>query len=124
MMARTPLPAGGSAPRCAGARHGPLRRRIIVRAMAAALCAGMGMFAFPETLHAVQAAMPERVYAIPAGSLGAVIDALGRQGDVQVIYAPGRVRGKTSPGLSGRYTVAEALNRVLKGTGLAWRPLG
>lgn len=92
--------------------------------MVAGLSAGMGVLASPATAHAAQAAMPERVYAIPAGSLGAVIDALGRQSDVQIIYAPNRVRGKTSPGLSGRYTVTAALHRVLEGTDLAWRSLG
>ncbi|HET7268376.1 MAG TPA: TonB-dependent receptor [Oleiagrimonas sp.] len=68
--------------------------------------------------------MRERVYDIPAGTLGAVIDALGRQSDVQIIYAPDRVRGKTSSGLSGSYTVRGALRRVLQGTGVTWRSLG
>lgn len=82
----------------------------------AALCLGVGMLP-TSALHA-QAAVQGH-YSIAAGSLGDVLDTFATQSHLQVVYAPGLVAGKTSAGLSGNYPPAQALGRLLQGTGLS-----
>lgn len=49
------------------------------------------------------------------------LDKLAAQGNAQIIYAPELVTGKKAPGISGRYTVVNALQLLLSGTQLTWR---
>lgn len=60
-------------------------------------------------------------YSVPAGSLGTAISRFGDLSNLQVLYPAALVRGKTSPGVSGTLTPAEALNQLLAGTGLSYR---
>ncbi|OCC23296.1 hypothetical protein MB02_11695 [Croceicoccus estronivorus] len=66
----------------------------------------------------------ERTYDIPAGSLGSALNRLGRNAGVAISYDGALVRGKKTARLSGTYTIEEALNRLLSGTGLEARPDG
>lgn len=84
--------------------------------IAAALCLGIGM-APMSALHA-QATAPAH-YSIAASSLSDALDTFATQSHLQVVYAPGLVAGKTSAGLSGNYAPAQALGRLLQGTGLS-----
>ena len=84
--------------------------------ISAALCLGVGMVP-ASTLHA-QTAAPAS-YSIAASSLGDALDAFATQSHLQVVYAPSLVAGKSSAGLSGRYPPAQALERLLQGTGLS-----
>jgi iron complex outermembrane receptor protein len=60
-------------------------------------------------------------YSVPAGPLGTAISRFGDRSNLQVLYPADLVRGKTSPGVSGTLTPAEALNQLLAGTGLSYR---
>src|SRR5690349_21254710 len=60
---------------------------------------------------------------IPAGPLGDALTRLARQGDLQVLFEPELVAGKTSLGVSGRYTPIEALTRLLEASGLSWETI-
>lgn len=97
----------------------PWRRHAMACALALAMPLAAGMLvAVPA--HAAQATAPQHAYAIAAGSLRQALDALAAQGDVQVVYAPALVAGKTTRGLSGNYTPVQALHRLLDGSGLTW----
>lgn len=70
-------------------------------------------------VHAAQ--VPARNYAISPSSLRNALDALAAQGDVEIVYAPELVAGKSTLGLRGRLTPEEALRQLLNGTGLTWK---
>lgn len=59
-----------------------------------------------------------RDYNIEAGSLEAALDAFGRQSGEQVLYRVDDVKGKSSPGVSGKLSAEAALRKILQGTGL------
>lgn len=65
------------------------------------------------------AADGRRSYQIPAGPLTEALNAFGLAASVPLGGAMALTQGKTSPGLSGRYTVPEALTALLAGSGLA-----
>ncbi|MEG3125380.1 TonB-dependent receptor [Sphingomonas sp. GB1N7] len=59
-----------------------------------------------------------RAFNIPAQAAATAIPELARQADVQILVASGAVRGKRTPSIKGNMPVAEALQRLLQGTGL------
>jgi outer membrane receptor for ferrienterochelin and colicins len=61
---------------------------------------------------------------IPAGSMTAALNALARQTGLALTFDPDLTQGKTSQGLSGDYTVSEALRAILAGSGLSHRFTG
>lgn len=65
------------------------------------------------------AADGRRAYQIPAGPMTEALNAFGLAAGVPLGGAMPLTQGKTSPGLSGRYTVPEALAALLSGSGLA-----
>lgn len=58
---------------------------------------------------------------IASRSLSDALTDFGRQSGMQVNVNADKVRGKSSPGVSGRMSNAQALSRILAGTGLNWR---
>lgn len=65
-----------------------------------------------------------RDYDIPAKPLGEALADFGQQSGLQVSVDAGQVDGLSSPGVSGRMSAAQALDRLLGGTGFAWRMNG
>ncbi len=61
---------------------------------------------------------------LPAQKLRSAIEQLSVPADVQVLYATELVEGKVSAPLQGEYSVEEALERLLAGTGLVFRRAG
>lgn len=55
---------------------------------------------------------------LPAASLDQSLNALAQQAGVQILFASPLTAGKTAPALQGRYSAAEALRRLLAGSGL------
>lgn len=53
---------------------------------------------------------------IPAQSLGSALQTFGRQANVQVLYSPGDVQGKTSTPVKGKLDPQQAINTLLAGT--------
>src|SRR5580658_8100844 len=60
---------------------------------------------------------------IAAQRLAAAIIQFSEQAHVQVISSGIDVTDQTTPGVIGRYTVADALNALLKGTGLRYKAM-
>lgn len=56
---------------------------------------------------------------IAAQPLGQALNELARQARLELIAAPDLVAGKTAPAVAGQFSVREALNRLLAGSGLA-----
>jgi iron complex outermembrane recepter protein len=63
-------------------------------------------------------AAPQRTYDIAAGSMKAALDAWARQSKQQILYRTDDVRELRSPGVRGRLGDADALDRILAGSGL------
>ena len=74
-------------------------------------------------LSAAQAPALQHVYAIGAGNLRDALDAFATQGNVQLVYAPELIDGKSTRGASGRLAAADALRQLLVDTGLTWTTL-
>lgn len=82
-------------------------------ALAMMLCLG--------TLHTQAHAQPAPVMlmlSIPAQPLGSALNELARQAGLQLMVRPENVQGRTSPALKGHYSIDQALERILAGTGL------
>ncbi len=62
-----------------------------------------------------------RDYAIPAGPLGAALARFAETSGVRLVYDAALVSGRSTGGVSGRLGFAQALSRLLAGTGLAYR---
>lgn len=58
---------------------------------------------------------------LPAGNLAAALDALGAQSGLRLDYPPALVAGKQGRAVHGRMSWREALDRLLRGSGLTYR---
>lgn len=63
----------------------------------------------------------QKTFAIPPQLLSSALTSFGRQAGVQLSVDPDLVAGRTSAGLSGAMSPAEALSRLLTDTGLTFR---
>ena len=82
------------------------------------LLSGSALAACVLVLSAPASAQEARAFDIPAGSLGDALNLYAAQADQQIFFSGEMVAGLRSPGLRGRFTPAEALNRLLRGSGL------
>ncbi|MPY69298.1 MAG: TonB-dependent siderophore receptor [Alphaproteobacteria bacterium] len=82
--------------------------------------------AVPLDAAALQQAQAENAlrFDIPAQPLPEALTAFGRQSGWQLTYPSPLAQGQRSRAVSGRHTPAEALNILLGGTGITWRPAG
>ncbi|MCP1469673.1 TonB-dependent siderophore receptor [Sphingobium sp. OAS761] len=65
-----------------------------------------------------------RGYTVPAGSLADAINSFAEQSGAQILYDAALTEGRRSPGLEGRFGVAEGLSRLLAGSGVTFRQTG
>lgn len=84
------------------------------------------LFLSAALITACQVHAAEQTYAfdIPAQELPTALQELAAQSGVQVFYAHDNVAGRQSPALKGQYTLAEALNQILSGSGLGFAIAG
>lgn len=61
---------------------------------------------------------------IPTQQVSQVLDALAKQAGLQPFYAEGAVKGVHSPGVKGKLSLREALDKALAGTGLSYQFTG
>jgi outer membrane receptor protein involved in Fe transport len=62
-----------------------------------------------------------RHFAIPAEGASAALNEFAREADVTLLFSSTLVGGLRTPGVSGDFTVTQALGRLLAGTGLGYR---
>lgn len=58
-------------------------------------------------------------FSVPAGPLGAALNAYARQADRQLMFTSDQVAGRRTRGVVGRMSADEALSRLLEGSGLS-----
>ncbi|MEJ1962700.1 MAG: TonB-dependent receptor plug domain-containing protein [Gammaproteobacteria bacterium] len=76
------------------------------------------LFGGPRLAVAQALDIPKSIQ-VPAQPLGDALRLLAKQADVQVLFAPRLVEGRTAPAVAGKFTTREALDRLLSGTNLA-----
>jgi iron complex outermembrane receptor protein len=69
----------------------------------------------------VQAQQATYDFNIPAQPVSQVLDALAKQTGLQPFYAEGTVKVAQSPGVKGKLSLREALDKALAGTGLSYQ---
>jgi iron complex outermembrane receptor protein len=90
--------------------------------MIAGLSLGSAIAVSAMTATPACAQEARRAYDIPAQPLASALVEFSRQSDVVVTVASRLVRGKEAPALRGSYTAGEALQLLLRGSGLRSRP--
>ncbi|WP_286786441.1 MULTISPECIES: TonB-dependent siderophore receptor [Pseudomonas] len=102
--------------------HRPLQRsqlsRSITPALFASLLAATPLLASPSALAQSAASEQARGYAIPAGNLDQALNRFASEAGILLSVDSRLTAGKSSPGLSGSYTVNDGLAHLLAGTGL------
>ncbi len=68
-----------------------------------------------------QTPAPLQAYRMPQQPLEQALAELASLSGVQILMAPQMLRDKTAPALDGRYSTAQALQRLLAGSGLSYR---
>ncbi|MBA0167390.1 TonB-dependent receptor [Pectobacterium sp. CFBP8739] len=68
---------------------------------------------------ATKAVAPTVTFSIPAGALGATLQAVASRANVILTFSPDQTQNKTSGSVQGTYTVQEAFAAALAGTGLS-----
>ena len=100
------------------------RGRVSLIAMVTVLAAGLaGAPAWAQTPSAADAPRPKLHFSIPPGPLAPALNRFAELTGIQLVYPSSLVQGLSSPGLSGDFTPADALQRLVAGTGLSARML-
>lgn len=95
------------------------RHRHTVISLALATALGVSLIA-AAPLSAAQTASTHQ-FAVRSQPLGEALNRVAQTAGVQIMVPPELVRGHTAPTLSGQYTVNQALEKVLDGSGLTHR---
>ncbi len=98
--------------------HGHGRRKLITGTAAIALAVAVNGVAMAAPAPGQGGAVQVN---ITGGDLGKALAQLGREAGVQIVFLPDRVRGRKAKALRGTYTVEQALERLLAGTGLRYQ---
>ena len=93
--------------------HPRLQPAPLVLAIALALSS---LVLAPAQAQPVTAAVP---IVLPAQPLGAALNELARQAKLQLMVHPDGIAGKQAPAVSGTLTPQQALDQLLRGSGLA-----
>lgn len=88
--------------------------------IAAALLATTWL-AFSAAPVCAQDSHAPRQYDLPAQDLGSALRTVGRQSGTEIIFEPETVEGKVAPALAGSMGVEEAVEHLLRGSGLIAR---
>lgn len=96
-------------------RAAPLLRRSTLSLLLC--CAGLGL-ALPAAAQTA-AAPAARQHELPAGPLADLLARYAAANGVQLVFDPNLLKGRTSPGLRGRYALIEGFEQLLRGSGLA-----
>lgn len=88
----------------------------------ASLAALLLIQALPAQADTLQAQLAQRqAFEVPAQPLASALLEFAQQAGLQVSVDSGLVGERSSPGVSGEWSAQEALQRLLRGSGLRWR---
>ncbi|OAH44678.1 hypothetical protein AX777_20635 [Sphingobium yanoikuyae] len=97
------------------------RVRLLLATGAIALAAGLHAPAYAQaSAQRAEAGQTAKVD-IPGGDLAKTLTQLGRKYGVQVAFLPDRVRGHRAKAVKGDYSIEQALEHALEGTGLRYQ---
>ena len=94
-------------------RCGKIGRKALVAALLATTVVGGGV-------AASTVAQAQQAYTVPAGPLNRALATFGSQSGTQISYDATIVRGKSSQGVSAAATRQQAIDQLLRGTGLRY----
>lgn len=97
------------------------RRRVLLRAAASVIALTLCIIMVAIAADAL--APVKRTTNIPAQSLGAALQELAKERGFQIVYVSEDVNSLRTGGAVGDLTPAEALQKLLEGTGLTFRYL-
>jgi len=108
----------GAEPSCAAinkttAKYAP--RRIVY---AITLAIGSMLPAMVQAEPAAMNATVKQTFSIPAGQLDAALQSLASSANVMLVFTPEQVKGASTAGLQGTYSVQQAFEKLLAGSGL------
>jgi TonB-dependent siderophore receptor len=99
-----------------------LRQILLVSTACAVLAAPLAAGASESSVQLAQAdPVPAVRFSIPAQSLDTALTAFADQAGLKLLFSAPEAKGLSTPGLSATLTPAEALNRLLAGSGFVWR---
>lgn len=106
-------------------QHGRHSDRAVNRSRSACLAIvslAAAMLGAPSVLHAQPAAAAVAVYSfdVPPQPLSSALRQFAQQSRREILFTPGLVAGKRSPGVAGSLPSLQALETLLKDTGLTW----
>lgn len=103
----------------------PLSQTGLAVLMAAGLAAGSALpRAALAQAGAAAASAAQRPFQVPAGPLAAALTAFAADAGISISAPPALVQGRSTRGVQGRYTVPEALDRLLAGSDLQAQAAG
>src|SRR4051794_14737968 len=101
-----------------------MTRRNVLKGTRLNLCHAVLAFSIASCLAPVaayaQSMETQATFNISAGDLASAVDAFSRQSGLQILYRPELLGGKKTKSVSGLLTNAEALERLLAGSGIKW----
>ncbi len=115
----TPAPGDSRSPANLQRKHN-FRRNALTAAIARAILGSTVLLSatvMPQ-LAVAQVATPSRSYHIAAGALEDVLNRFGREAGILLSFTSDTTAGLRSPGLQGNYSIADALETLLTGSGL------
>src|SRR5579883_148250 len=95
----------------------PVRYRVLVAIVVASITPAL-VLSFVATAQELAA---QYDFNVPAGEAGAALQALALQSKSQIAFSPDQVASVRTPALIGRFTVNDALNRLLGRSKLSYR---
>ncbi|SDH08747.1 iron complex outermembrane recepter protein [Pseudomonas flavescens] len=102
-------------------RHRP---RLVSSISYPTVCLGLLLGFGPIAPFISQVQAQDRSYNVPGSDLGDALSRFASQAGVSLSVDPALVSGRSSPGLSGSYSVDEGFARLLQGSGLRLQPVG
>lgn len=102
-------------------RHRP---RLVSSISYPTVCLSLLLGFGPVAPFIAHAQAQERSYNVPGSDLGAALSRFASQAGVSLSVDPALVSGRSTPGISGSYSVDEGFARLLQGSGLRLQAVG
>lgn len=101
------------------------KARLAIALHGALICFGAVTMLLPHSAHAtttIVASNTVPAYSIAAGTLEDALNRFARQTGIKLSFDAAEIKGMTTPGLNGSFSIQDGLNRLLAGSGLQAMP--
>lgn len=103
------------------ARYNHRQNKLAIAMNSALICFGVATITLSGVAVAqsnIDSSASIQTYKIPSGSLKDALDRFAKQEGIKLSYDNAEIKGKTTKGLNGNYTIQDGLNRLLIGSEL------